>query len=136
MTLPLESVPNFSEGRDPAAIGAIGVMQRRSPDAVRDALSAHAKLLDVHTDVDHNRSVFTLVGSEAELVEALVAGIACARDCIDLREHGGAHPRIGAADVVPIVPIVPSDMQRARETALGLGQRISGRLATVRELRC
>jgi glutamate formiminotransferase len=117
VTLPLESVPNFSEGRDPAAIGAIG-----------DALSAHAKLLDVHTDVDHNRSVFTLVGSEAELVEALVAGIACARDCIDLREHGGAHPRIGAADVVPIVPIVPSDMGRARETALGLGQRIGKEL--------
>jgi glutamate formiminotransferase len=117
VTLPLESVPNFSEGRDPAAIDSIG-----------KALSTHAKLLDVHTDVDHNRSVFTLVGSGEELVDALVAGIACARDCIDLRAHGGAHPRIGAADVVPIVPIVPSDMERARETALGLGQRIGDEL--------
>jgi glutamate formiminotransferase len=117
VSLPLESVPNFSEGRDPAAIRAIG-----------DALSAHAKLLDVHTDVDHNRSVFTLVGGEAELVEALVAGIGCARDCIDLRGHGGAHPRIGAADVVPIVPIVPSDMERARDAALGLARRIGEEL--------
>jgi glutamate formiminotransferase len=115
--LPLESVPNFSEGREPAAIAAIG-----------DALSAHAKLLDVHTDVDHNRSVYTLVGDEASLVEALVAGIACARDCIDLRSHGGAHPRIGAADVVPIVPIVPSDMERARTAALELGGRIGEEL--------
>jgi len=115
--LPLESVPNFSEGRNPAAIAAIG-----------DALSAHAKLLDVHTDVDHNRSVYTLVGDEASLVEALVAGIACARDCIDLRSHGGAHPRIGAADVVPIVPIVPSDMERARTAALELGGRIGEEL--------
>ena len=117
MLLPLESVPNFSEGRNPAAIAAIG-----------DALSAHAKLLDVHTDVDHNRSVYTLVGDEASLVEALVAGIACARDCIDLRSHGGAHPRIGAADVVPIVPIVPSDMERARTAALELGGRIGEEL--------
>jgi glutamate formiminotransferase len=117
VSLPLESVPNFSEGRDPAAIAAIG-----------DALSAHAKLLDVHTDVDHNRSVYTLVGDEPALVEALLAGIACARDCIDLRDHAGAHPRIGSADVVPIVPIVPSDMERARAAALELGRRIGEEL--------
>jgi glutamate formiminotransferase len=117
VSLPLESVPNFSEGRDPGAIAAIG-----------DALSAHAKLLDVHTDVDHNRSVYTLVGDEPALVEALLAGIACARDCIDLRDHAGAHPRIGSADVVPIVPIVPSDMARARAAALELGRRIGEEL--------
>jgi glutamate formiminotransferase len=117
VALPLESVPNFSEGRNASAIDSIG-----------KSLSAHAKLLDVHTDVDHNRSVFTLVGDEAALVEALLAGIACARDCIDLRTHGGAHPRIGAADVVPIVPVVPSDMERARATALELGRRIGEEL--------
>jgi glutamate formiminotransferase len=117
VTLPLESVPNFSEGRDPAAIDAIGA-----------ALSTHARLLDVHTDADHNRSVFTLVGSEAELVEALIAGIDCARGCIDLRDHAGAHPRIGSADVVPIVPIVPSDMERARAAALELARRIGEEL--------
>ena len=86
MPLPLEAVPNFSEGRDRTTLDAIGT-----------ALSAHADLLDVHADVDHNRSVFTLVGDEEELVAALVAGIACARDRIDLRRHVGAHPRIGAA---------------------------------------
>jgi glutamate formiminotransferase len=115
--LPLESVPNFSEGRDTAAIDAIGA-----------ALSAHARLLDVHTDVDHNRSVFTLVGDERQLVDALLAGIACGRERIDLRTHAGAHPRIGAADVVPIVPLRPEDMQRARVTALELGRRIGEEL--------
>ena len=108
--LPLESVPNFSEGRDRTTINAIGA-----------ALESHARLLDVHADADHNRSVFTLVGEEAELVEALVAAIEVARERIDLRRHEGAHPRIGAADVVPIVPIVPTDFDRARRAAEALG---------------
>jgi len=111
--LPLESVPNFSEGRDAATVDAIGA-----------ALSAHARLLDVHSDPDHHRSVFTLVGFEHKLVEALVAGVECARDRIDLREHHGMHPRIGAADVVPIVPIDPADMERAQSTARELAARI------------
>ena len=72
--LPLESVPNFSEGRDRATIAAIG-----------SALAQHARLLDVHSDADHNRSVFTLVGSEQELADALLAGIAVAIERIDLR---------------------------------------------------
>jgi glutamate formiminotransferase / 5-formyltetrahydrofolate cyclo-ligase len=112
---PLESVPNFSEGRDRATIDALG-----------SALGsgARARVLDVHSDPDHNRSVFTLVGSAEELVESLLAGIACARDRIDLRAHEGAHPRIGAADVVPLVPLVPEDMERAREAALALAERI------------
>jgi glutamate formiminotransferase len=114
---PLESVPNFSEGRDRATIDAIG-----------EALGASARLLDVHADPDHNRSVFTLVGSDEELVEALLAGIACARERIDLREHEGAHPRIGAADVVPLVPLVPEEMGRAREAALTLAERIGSEL--------
>jgi glutamate formiminotransferase len=116
--LPLEAVPNFSEGRDPATIAAIG-----------EALSAHARLLDVHSDTDHNRSVYTLVGSEAELLAALVAGIACARGRIDLRRHEGAHPRVGAADVVPLVPIRESDADRARATALELARRVGEELA-------
>jgi glutamate formiminotransferase len=114
---PLEAVPNFSEGRDRTTIEAIG-----------GALAEHADLLDVHTDADHNRSVFTLVGEEGRLVEALLAGIACARDRIDLREHAGVHPRIGAADVVPVVPIRPQDRERARETALRLAERIGTEL--------
>jgi glutamate formiminotransferase len=114
---PLESVPNFSEGRDRATIDSLG-----------EALGGRARLLDVHSDPDHNRSVFTLVGSADDLVESLLAGIACARERIDLRTHKGAHPRIGAADVVPLVPPVPEEMKRARETALALAERVGGEL--------
>ena len=117
MQRPLESVPNFSEGRDEATL-----------DALRNALSARAELLDVHADEDHHRSVFTLVGDEEELVDALLAGVACARERIDLGKHEGAHPRIGAADVVPIVPIRPEDRERAKVTALELARRIGDEL--------
>ena len=117
MELPLESVPNFSEGRDAGTI-----------DALRSALSAHADVLDVHSDADHNRSVFTLVGDDTSLVEGLLAGIACARERIDLRKHEGAHPRIGAADVVPIVALDPSDRERARDCALRLADRVGAEL--------
>jgi glutamate formiminotransferase len=116
--LPLESVPNFSEGQD-----------RETIDALAAALGEHARLLDVHSDVDHNRSVFTLVGSEDELAAALLGGIACAKERIDLRRHEGAHPRIGAADVVPVVPLAPHDMQRARDTATEIAARIADQLA-------
>ena len=111
--LPLESVPNFSDGRDQSTIDAIG-----------DALAAHARLLDVHSDADHNRSVYTLVGSEGELGDALVAGVQAAVERIDLRAHDGAHPCIGAADVVPIVPLRPADLERARSAAAAIGTRI------------
>ena len=115
--LPLEAVPNFSEGRDRGTI-----------DALAEALSAHAELLDVHSDVDHNRSVFTLVGQEAAIESALVAGVDVARRRIDLRRHEGAHPRVGAADVVPLVPLRAGDMERARAaaSARGEGRRSSG----------
>jgi glutamate formiminotransferase len=117
MDLPLESVPNFSEGRDATTIRAL-----------EEALVAHAQLLDVHADADHNRSVFTVVGGDDELITALLAAIACARERIDLRTHEGAHPRIGAADIVPIVPIQPADGVRAREIALRLAERIGSEL--------
>ena len=115
---PLESVPNFSEGRDRATI-----------DALAAALGSRARLLDVHSDEDHNRSVFTLVGSGEELVEALLGGIACARERIDLRRHEGAHPRVGAADVVPIVALAAEDAERARGVALRLAERVGRELA-------
>jgi glutamate formiminotransferase / 5-formyltetrahydrofolate cyclo-ligase len=117
VALPLESVPNFSEGRDRATI-----------DALAAALSQHAEMLDVHADVDHNRSVFTLVGTEQELTAALLEGVACARERIDLRRHEGAHPRIGAADVVPIVPLEAEDRPRAEATAQALAERIGEQL--------
>jgi glutamate formiminotransferase/glutamate formiminotransferase/formiminotetrahydrofolate cyclodeaminase len=113
----LESVPNFSEGRDESVV-----------EALRTSMSSPARLLDVHVDADHHRSVYTIVGGPDELVETLLAGIACARDRIDLRRHEGAHPRIGAADVVPVVPIRPEDMPLARETALALARRIGTEL--------
>lgn len=117
--LPLESVPNVSEGRDTQAIAAIG-----------NAFARRARLLDVHSDADHHRSVFTLVGSEGDeaLVESLVAGIAEAGRRVDLRRHEGAHPRVGAADVVPLVPVRPDDMGRAVEAARSLGARVAGEL--------
>jgi glutamate formiminotransferase len=115
---PLETVPNFSEGRDRATI-----------DALAEALRAPARLLDVHADADHNRSVFTLVGSGEQLVEALFAGIVCARERIDLRRHEGAHPRIGAADVVPLVSLAPEDSAAAREAALVLARRVGEELS-------
>jgi len=115
--LPLESVPNFSEGRDGATI-----------DALAAALSRPAELLDVHSDPDHNRSVFTLVGGEEALVAALLAAIRCACKRIDLRRHEGAHPRIGAADIVPIIAIDPADRERALGCALVLAERIGREL--------
>src|ERR671919_2624182 len=115
--LPLESVPNISEGRDEAVLRAL-----------REAMSRPARLLDVHVDWDHHRSVYTLVGSAEELVETLLAGIRCARDRIDLARHQGAHPRIGAADVVPLVPLEPEDESRARAAALALADRVAAEL--------
>jgi len=110
-------VPNFSEGRDDAVLADL-----------RAAMEAPARLLDVHTDWDHHRSVFTLVGSGEDLVESLVKGIAAASEGIDLRKHAGAHPRIGAADVVPLVPLRPEDEPAAREAALELGDRVAEEL--------
>ena len=117
MALPLESVPNLSEGRDANVLGAL-----------RDAMSLPARLLDVHADPDHHRSVYTLVGSGSELVETLVAGIRRAVEVIDLREHVGAHPRVGAADVVPLVPLRPEQEPEARSAALELADRIGDEL--------
>jgi glutamate formiminotransferase len=117
MPLPLEAVPNVSEGRDESTLAEL-----------RAAFGTPARLLDVHTDWDHHRSVFTLVGGTDELVETLLAGIAAAARRIDLREHEGAHPRIGAADVVPLVPLEPEAEPAARAAALALADRVGGEL--------
>jgi glutamate formiminotransferase len=107
-------VPNFSEGRDRATV-----------DALAAALAAHARLLDIHADPDHNRSVFTLVGDERQLADALSAAVGVAVERIDLRRHEGVHPRIGAADVVPIVPLRPDHLSRARALAATVGRRLA-----------
>ena len=117
MPLPLESVPNISAARDRAVVADL-----------REAFSARARLLDVHVDVDHNRSVYTIVGTGEELLESLLAGIRLAAERIDIRDHEGVHPRIGAADVVPIVPIRPADEDAARRVALELATRVAAEL--------
>jgi glutamate formiminotransferase / 5-formyltetrahydrofolate cyclo-ligase len=93
--LPIESVPNFSEGRDPRVLDALG-----------EALeSGGARVLDVHVDVDHNRSVFTTCGSAGALRLGLIAAATVAIDKIDVRANDGVHPHIGALDIVPVVPL-------------------------------
>jgi glutamate formiminotransferase len=108
----LESVPNFSEGRDATTL-----------DAIRRALAEHARVLDVHADADHNRSVFTCVGPAAALVEGLAAAIAVAAERIDLGRHEGVHPRVGAADVVPFVRFQAGDAV-PEHAARRLGERV------------
>lgn len=115
--LPLESVPNVSEGRDPAVLARLA-----------EGMSHPARLLDVHVDPDHNRSVYTLVGSGDELVETLLNGIGAAKQAIDLGRHEGAHPRVGAADVVPLVPLEPDAEEAARTAALALADRVAEEL--------
>jgi glutamate formiminotransferase len=113
----LEAVPNVSEGRDPHVIAAIGA-----------AFETHALLLDVHSDADHNRSVFTLVGHDERIVESLLAGIATAVELVDLSDHRGIHPRVGIADVVPLVPLELDNMPRAVAAARTLAQRVGTEL--------
>jgi glutamate formiminotransferase / 5-formyltetrahydrofolate cyclo-ligase len=110
----LEAVPNVSEGRDAAAIAAIG-----------DAFSRGAALLDIHSDGDHHRSVYTLAGSVGDLADALVAGAAAACERVDLRAHEGVHPRVGAVDVVPVVHF---DGGGSMEAATRVAQVVAERL--------
>jgi glutamate formiminotransferase/glutamate formiminotransferase/formiminotetrahydrofolate cyclodeaminase len=114
----LEAVPNFSEGRRTEVIERVG-----------HALSSRdAKLLDVHSDADHNRTVFTLVGGAQALADALTAGAREAVASIDMRVHEGAHPCIGALDVAPIVYLRGEDRRLACDEALAVANRIAGEL--------
>ena len=114
----LESVPNVSEGRNASAVAAIA-----------EAFSgAGARMLDTHVDGDHNRAVITLVGDDRGVEEGLVAGIDEARRRIDLQTHEGVHPRVGAADVVPVVPLALADLGRAVVVALAVGSRVGDEL--------
>ncbi len=113
----LEAVPNASEGRRAEVVSAIGA-----------AFGRNAVLLDTHSDADHNRSVFTLAAEEHDLLESLLAGIAAAVERIDLREHVGVHPRVGAVDVVPVVPFAPESMERAKSAARLVAARVGEEL--------
>jgi glutamate formiminotransferase/glutamate formiminotransferase/formiminotetrahydrofolate cyclodeaminase len=114
----LESVPNVSEGRDASAVAAIAEAFSR----------AGARVLDTHVDGDHNRAVITLVGDDRGVEEGLVAGIDETRRRIDLRTHEGVHPRVGATDVVPVVPLAAADLGRSVDVALAVGERVGDEL--------
>lgn len=115
----LECVPNFSEGRRPDVIARI-----------RDAIAAveGTHILDVSSDPSHNRTVVTFVVTADAAVEAAYAGIATARALIDLNAHSGEHPRIGAADVVPFIPLEGATMEDAIAAARALGERVGREL--------
>lgn len=115
MSYLLECVPNFSEGRDPDFIPAV----------VRAIESAGAEVLDASSDVDHHRSVVTFLGTPSVVEDAAVAAARIALDRIDLTDHRGVHPRIGALDVLPIVPMLDTPMAVARESAHRVGRRIA-----------
>ncbi len=108
----IEAVPNFSVGGDRATVEAISA-----------AIGRHARVLDVHSDADHNRSVFTCVGDPGNLVEGLAEAVEVAVERIDLRTHVGVHPRVGAADVIPFVQFRPGD-PRPMAAARALGALI------------
>ncbi len=113
----VECVPNFSEGRNEKVIEKIA-------DAFRvDGV----KLLDYSADVDHNRSVFTVAGEPTELAEAVINAVGVAKDNIDLTKQSGEHPRIGAADVVPFVPIKNVSVEETVELSKFVGQQIATR---------
>ena len=114
----LEAVPNVSEGRDADCISAFG-----------RALGAHGcTVLDVHSDADHNRSVFTVLGGPQEIADSLITAARKVIEHVDMRVHEGAHPCIGALDVVPIVYLRPDERELAHDEALAVANRLAGEL--------
>jgi len=115
----VECVPNFSEGRRSEVLNAIAEAIRRHADV---------RLLDIERDADHNRSVFTLVAPPEALVPAMFDAIKTAAGLINLDQHRGQHPRIGATDVVPFVPVRGVTMEECIALARELGRRVGEEL--------
>jgi glutamate formiminotransferase/formiminotetrahydrofolate cyclodeaminase len=114
MSTLVECVPNFSEGRDKSKV-----------DAIVDAMKVDGVyLLDREMDADHNRCVITLVGERAAIQEAAIRGVGKAAELIDLNVHKGAHPRMGAADVVPFIPIDGVTVEDCVAMARHVGEEI------------
>ena len=115
----VECVPNFSEGRRADVV-----------DAIRAAIAAieSVHVLDVSSDASHNRSVITFVAAVDHVVDAAFAGIATARELIDLTTHEGEHPRLGATDVVPFIPLEGATMEDCIALARKLGERVGREL--------
>jgi glutamate formiminotransferase len=110
----IESAPNFSEGRRPEVVAAL-VETIQAPGVL---------LLNSSSDWDHNRSVITIAGPPSAVIEGLFRAVALAAQTINLFTHQGVHPRLGAADVVPLIPIQNCTLQQCVEWAQQLGQRI------------
>src|SRR5690349_8931703 len=115
----IECVPNFSEGRDMTVIKQI-TDEVEKVDGV--------KLLDVDPGYSTNRTVVTFVGTPDEVVEAAFRAVIKAQELIDMRHHKGDHPRFGATDVLPLVPISGITMEETAEYARQLGKRIGDEL--------
>jgi len=111
----IECVPNFSEGRDPAKVEAIVAAMSAVPGVY---------VLDREMDADHNRSVVTLAGEPEAVAEAVLLGTGKALELIDLTQHTGAHPRVGATDVVPFIPIDGVTIEDCVALARRVGQEI------------
>ncbi len=115
----IECVPNFSEGRRSEVVAAIVATIRQVGEV---------RVLDVSSDADHNRSVVTFVGSPAASGEAAFRATETAKRLIDLQHHQGAHPRLGATDVIPFIPIRGVTMAECVALARAVGQRIGSEL--------
>lgn len=116
----IECIPNFSEARRPEVIDAIIGAIQGVPGV---------SLLDKHSDMDHNRTVVTMVGAPEAIEEAAFQSIKKAQELIDLNQHQGAHPRLGSTDVVPFVPIRDVTMVECVELARRLGKRVGEELS-------
>ncbi len=112
----IECVPNFSNGRDAKVLESIVEVFRGKQDL---------KLLDYESDKDHNRSVVTVIGTPEALVPAVVEAVGVATKLIDLTKHEGAHPRMGATDVIPFIPIKNSSMEECIELSKVVGKKIA-----------
>ncbi len=113
----IECVPNISEGRDRSVVDAIAGA----------AVGTGCKLIDVSSDPDHNRSVITLVGDETGLEQGVVRLVDAAVARIDLTRHSGAHPRMGAVDVIPFIPVAGATMEDCVALSRRVGESISER---------
>ena len=116
----MECVPNFSDGTNPNIISAIADAMVNADESV--------KMINIHSDKDHNRSVYTLIGSPQSLKAAAFRGIEKAAACINLNNHIGTHPRIGAADVVPFIPLRNVSMADCILAARELGKQVGEEL--------
>lgn len=115
----IECVPNFSEGRRPEVVEAIVDEIRQTPGAI---------LLDYPSDADHNRTVVTFVGGPEAVAEAAFRACKKASELINMEEHRGAHPRMGATDVIPFIPIAGTDMKECAAIAHRVAKRIAEEL--------